>query len=176
MFTVRQSIPADKLKIFSLYRKVARISGGIARSEDEVSEAYIDDFMHHSASTGVEFVVEHPHNTELIIAEMHGYKMIPKAFAHVLSNLTIAVDPDFQGKGIGKLMFTHFIENISQNRPDILRVELVTQESNAKAIGLYQSLGFVLEGRMEKRIGFFNKAIEADLPMAWFNKNFQTYD
>jgi putative acetyltransferase len=128
--------------------------------------------MQNAASTGHQLVVEHPGNPEMIIAEMHGYKSIPKAFSHVLSNLTIAVDPDFQGRGVGKLMFSNFIDHIAGNRPDILRVELITYESNAKALSLYKALGFVIEGRLERRVRFHDKELETDIPMAWFNKNF----
>jgi ribosomal protein S18 acetylase RimI-like enzyme len=120
-------------------------------------------------------VVEDPGNSKMIIAEMHGYKLIPKAFSHVLSNLTIAVDPDFQGQGVGKLMFSSFIDHIAGNRPDILRVELVTHESNARALSLYKALGFVIEGRLEKRIRFDGKEMETDIPMAWFNKSFNLH-
>ena len=172
MFKVRTPISLDKQEILNLYRKVAMLSGGIARSEEEISEDYIEELMQYSALTGLQLVVEHPVTPELIIAEMHGYKLIPKAFSHVLSNLTIAVDPDFQGKGVGKLIFSSFINHISDDRPDILRVELVTHESNAKALRLYKALGFVIEGRLEKRIRFPGKELETDIPMAWFNKNF----
>jgi putative acetyltransferase len=173
MFTARPTISADLKKILSLYRKVALVSGGIARSQEEITGDYVSEFMHHAASTGIELVVDHPNDPHVIIAEMHGYKDPPIAFAHVLTNLTIAVDPEFQGQGLGKLMFTHFIGIISSSRPDILRVELVTSESYKKALSLYASIGFVVEGRMEKRIGFPGKAIEADMPMAWFNENFK---
>jgi ribosomal protein S18 acetylase RimI-like enzyme len=33
-----------------------------------------------------------------------------------------------------------------------LRVELITRESNKKAIKFYESIGFVIEGRFGKRI------------------------
>lgn len=172
MFTVRFSIPADKEKILSLYSRVATISRGIALSEEELSVEYVEDFMQNAALTGVELVVEHPDNANIVIAEMHGYKLLPKVFEHVLTNLTIAVDPDFQSRGIGKLMFTRFIEHITNNRPDILRVELVTQESNLKALNLYRAIGFVIEGRLENRIAIAGKQTEADIPLAWFNKNY----
>lgn len=65
-----------------------------------------------------------------------------------------------------------FLDQIKAYRPDILRVELVTQESNARAINLYKSVGFIIEGRLEKRIRMYNNTLEADIPMAWFNENF----
>lgn len=168
----RSVIPGDHQKIMSLYRKVALRTGGIARSEQEITSEYIQHFVDQAASTGVQFVIEHPDDPGKIIAEIHGYKLLPQVFAHVISELTIAVDPDFHGKGIGKQIFSAFLDHITKNRPDILRVELVTQESNAKALNLYKSVGFVIEGRFEKRIRMYNNQLDADIPMAWFNKNY----
>ena len=173
MFTVRSVIASDEKKILSLYRRVAIRSGGIARSEEEISENYIRNFMELSALTGIELVVDHPLNQNEIIAEMHGYKLVPKVFAHIISELTIAVDPDFHGQGVGKLIFSHFLNYITDHRPDILRVELVTQESNEKALNLYKKIGFVIEGRLEKRIRMRGNEMDADIPMAWFNQNFK---
>ena len=172
MFTVRAARLHDKQKILALYKKVALKTGGLARSEAEISDDYIQHFMDESAKTGIELVVVHPFNQDEIIAEMHGYKMIPKFFAHVISELTIAVDPDFHGRGVGHLLFTHFLEHITNHRPDILRVELVTQESNSKAIQLYKRIGFETEGRFENRIRNRDNKLEADIPLFWINKNF----
>ena len=61
---------------------------------------------------------------------------------------------------------------IELKRPDILRVELIARESNTKAIDFYKQIGFVQEGRFEKRIIGTDNQFEADIPMAWFNKNF----
>ncbi len=70
----------------------------------------------------------------------------------MLSELTVAVDPNYQGKGIGKLIFQSLLNIIQEERNDILRVELITRESNRKAIQFYQKLGFIIERRFEKRI------------------------
>ena len=172
MYSARSVVTADKQKILRLYRRVARTTGGIARSEEEVTPDYIQHCMDHAALTGIQLVVDHPDDNKEIIAEMHGYKLAPKVFAHVMSELTIAVDPGFHGKGIGKLIFTAFLDHLTSTRADILRVELVTQESNARALNLYKSVGFVIEGRFEKRIRMYNNELDADIPMAWFNKNF----
>jgi ribosomal protein S18 acetylase RimI-like enzyme len=172
MFIARPARAADKNKILSLYRKVANRSGGIARSEEEITEDYIQHFIDQATLTGIELVVDHPGHQDVIIAEIHGYKLVPKVFSHVLSELTIAVDPDFHGQGVGKLIFTCFLEYITTNRPDILRVELITQESNTRALNLYEKVGFVVEGRLEKRIAMYGDQLDADIPLAWFNKNF----
>jgi hypothetical protein len=60
------------------------------------------------------------------------------------------------------------MNNITANRADILRGELVAWEFNQKAIALYEQPGFQQEGRFEKQIAF-EDGFEADIPMAWFN-------
>ena len=172
MYIVREVSKTDRQKILLLYRKVAREAGGIACSAEEISEQYIEEIMQQASATGIELVVDHPDEPDEIIAEIHGYKLRPKSFAHVISELTIAVDPEFHGQGIGKLIFSRFLELITSTRPDVLRVELFTQEKNTKALNLYKKIGFVIEGRMESRINLRSKTLDADIPMAWFNKNY----
>ena len=128
--------------------------------------------MRNALNTGIELVAIDEANDKKIIAEIHCYNLQPKVFNHVLSELTIVVSPGEQGRGIGKKIFCTLLEEIENNRIDILRVELIARESNDKAINFYKSIGFVQEGRFEKRI--HNDGVyEADIPMAWFNKNFK---
>lgn len=108
-----------------------------------------------------------------MVAEIHGYSPAINIFQHVLSNVTIVVDPDFQGKKIGRTIFTIFQEEIALNHHNIGRVELFTRESNTKALAFYQSIGFRIEGRFEMRIKNVDGSYEADIPMAWQNPNFE---
>ncbi|MDQ3292638.1 MAG: GNAT family N-acetyltransferase [Bacteroidota bacterium] len=173
MYTIRQAKLAEKEKIRTLYKKVAAVVGGIARIESEITEEYVTHFVSRAEHRGLEYVIENPENKEELIAEIHCYQPEPSVFGHVLSDLTIVVHPGFQGKGLGKILFQHLLQEIRSNRPDIYRVELIARESNQKAIEFYQSLGFVLEGRMAGRIDSRNGKLEADIPMAWFNQNFK---
>ncbi len=169
-YQVRKSSSSDNNQIFELYKKVSQTLGGLARNHEEITKAYIDNFCNKSQSNGIQLVVID--NTNLIVAEIHTYKLEPTVFSHVLSELTIAVDTEHQGQGLGKLIFQSLLDSISEERTDILRVELIARESNEKAIAFYKKLGFVIEGRFEKRISASN-TFEADIPMAWFNKNFK---
>jgi len=173
MYKIRQANPGDFNKIYALYKKVATGATGLARSGDEITDQYIQKFMKDSSETGIELIIDHPDSSDEIIAEVHCYKLIPKVFSHILSELTIAVAPDHQGKGIGRVIFTHLLDLIKNSRPDIMRVELISQESNLKAISFYESLGFTREGRFERRIRTNKNEFEADIPMAWFNPNFK---
>ncbi len=169
MFNVRPAQLNELEKIYKLYKKVAAAAVGIARSEEEITEAYIKNFMLNAAESGIEFVIENPDNAGELVAEIHCYKPGPKTFRHVLGELTIVVHPEYQGSGLGKMIFTQLLEYIKANRPDIMRVELIAQESNEKAIAFYRKLGFSVEGKFEKRIYLGNNRFEADVPMAWFN-------
>jgi len=159
-------------KIMALYKKVAVLPDGIARNGKEITAEYIQHFMSNAAEKGIEFVIDNPANSHEIIADIHCYKWGIEKFDHVLTELTIAVSPEFHGHGLGKLIFTELLTTVEKERPDILRVELVAQESNSKAINFYKKLGFIPEGHFENRIKLNSGNYEADIPMAWFNKNF----
>jgi len=159
----------DIVRIKTLYKDVARREGGIARLEHEITDDYIETFLTKSLATGLIIVAEHPDEPETLIAEIHSYKTGIDVFAHVLGDLTLVVHPTFQGKKIGRTIFTIFLEEIARNRPDIGKVELIARESNRAAIELYQSLGFMIEGRLEMRIKTSQGSYEADIPMGWQN-------
>lgn len=61
---------------------------------------------------------------------------------------------------------------MEQKRPDILRLELLTRESNTKAIKFYEKLSFKIEGKFENRVLISDNKFESDIAMVWFNKNY----
>lgn len=163
----------DLPRLQKLYKAVARMEDGIARLEYEITEEYVLSFVKKSLSTGLIIVGENPDDPDELIAEVHGSKMGVKVFDHVLSDVTIVVHPKQHGKKIGRTIFTIFLEEIAHNRPDIGKVELIARESNQKAIALYQSLGFRIEGRLEMRLKNIHGNYEADIPMGWQNPNYE---
>jgi ribosomal protein S18 acetylase RimI-like enzyme len=53
----------------------------------------------------------------------------------------IVIDPEYQGKGLGKTILIHSMKEILKGEPDIVKVDLdVTMENNARF--LYISLGY----------------------------------
>lgn len=165
-FSIRHVLQADCANVGELYRAVAAIEGGLARTADEITDGYIEHFIQKSRDGGLGLVAVN-NLAERIIGEIHAYPLGPSVFAHVLGELTIAVAPDQQGSGVGKALFTEFLKRVERDRPAILRIELIARESNERAISFYQRLGFRIEGRFERRIKSVNGGYEADIPMAW---------
>lgn len=163
----------DLHSLINLYKAVARTEEGIARLEHEITEDYVNDFLLKSLASGLIIVGEDPDDEQKLIASIHAYKKGIQSFDHVLGDLTLVVHPQFQGKKIGRTIFTIFLEEIGHNRPDVGKVELISRESNTKAIALYQSLGFLVEGRLEMRIKNTRNGYEADIPMGWRNPNYE---
>jgi putative acetyltransferase len=149
----------------ALYRAVAAPPGGLARDSDEISAEYVGAFLEKSGKSGVALVAAAPGSG--LAGELHCYPPGPRAFAHVFGELTVAVHPEWQGRGVGRGLFAALLDEVARHRPEITRVELLARESNTRAIGLYESLGFRREGRLEGRVRRPDGVIEADVPMAW---------
>ena len=162
---IRGTAIGDVGKIFEMYRSVAEVPGGLARLSNEISEAYVRMFVERSLSDGVTFVAETSEGK--IVGEIHAYCTGLFCFSHVLTDLTVAVAPNFRNQGIARLLFAEFLDEIERNQPHITRVELISRESNTVAINFYQSLGFKIEGRLEGRIKNVDGKLEADIPMGW---------
>lgn len=156
----------DAPAIQQLYQEVGAIPGGIARTPPEVTSDYVNGFVEDSLARGIILVAELPGLAGLA-GELHAYRSDLDVFRHVMGDLTVVVHPRAQGKGIGRRLFNRLLDEVKQQHPDVLRVELITQEGNARALHLYESLGFRREGRLEGRIRAPNGGYEADIPMAW---------
>ncbi len=172
-FIIRKSCLEDSVKIVSLYKKVARNKGGLAREEEEITQAYVENFTRKSIEEGVQLVVIDQSKENRLVGEIHCYKPEPKVFKHILSDLTIAIDPDYQGMGLGKRLFETLLEFVTNHKRDILRVELFARESNSKAIDMYTKIGFVKEGRLSNRIRVDPYTFECDIIMGWSNPEFK---
>ncbi|MFK7863117.1 MAG: N-acetyltransferase family protein [Pseudohongiellaceae bacterium] len=166
-FLIRNSSLDDISRIFELYLCVAKVPGGLARHEHEITVDYVDSFVRKSLEHGVSLVAE---ENGIVCGEIHAYTTAPRCFSHVLSELTVAILPQSQGKGLGRNLFESLINRVLQSKPEIKRIELIARESNTRAISLYSSLGFNSEGRLRNRIRNADGSFDNDIPMAWLRE------
>ena len=157
-----------KSELLQLYKKVAKISDGIIRNENEINEQYISDFLSKSIDKGL--ILTGTLNG-IIVGEIHAYTPDIFAFQHILTDLTIVVDPSHQGKGIGRKLFEHFLKIVTSDLTHIKRIELYTREHNDRNVKFYESLGFINEGRQKDKIFVSKSEFETPLHMAWFRSN-----
>lgn len=162
---IRPATLTDADAIRALYQRVSAAGGGLARQPEEITADYVGQFLFRSLQNGVALVAEGP-ETGQVIAEIHTYSAGLRIFAHVFGDLTVAVDPAFQGQGLGRRLFNTLLATVQAQHPTIQRVELLVRESNTGAIRLYEQLGFRQEGRLEGRVAVDGRR-EADIPMAW---------
>jgi len=155
----------DGPAIYRLYRQVAEQPGGLARSQAEVTKDYVHAFIEAATRTGIQQVARAEGGE--VVGEIHAYPLGLAVFAHVLGNLTLAVSPRHQRRGVAALLLDTFVRRVRHCHPHIERVELIARESNAHAIRLYQRFGFEVEGYLKGRIRGVDGIFEADVPMAW---------
>jgi ribosomal protein S18 acetylase RimI-like enzyme len=163
-FIVRPAAPGDADAILALHRKVAAQPGGLARQPDEVTADYVSHAMAAASDGGVNLVAVDADGA--LCGELHVERMKIRIFAHVLTDLTVAVDPDWQGRGVGSALFRVLIETARSMSPPIGRIELGTGAANLGAQRLYQRLGFQIEGRMIGRGRYPDGHVEDDIVMA----------
>ena len=84
-----------------------------------------------------------------------------------VARLTMAVANAQRGKGIGRAMMQYAME-VADASGQIRKIELLTRANNDRAIRLYSSLGFVVEGRLAARLRLDDGSYLDDVCMARF--------
>ena len=162
MVVIRRASPADAGHLRDLYRAAAA-QGTLARMPDEVDDAYVAGFMA-AAQDGLEVVAE---VDGAVVGDLHASRLAPRQFKRTLGELTVAVHPAHQGRGIGRKLFEEFLRIVRDEMPDIERVELFAWDGNAGALKLYESVGFKLEGLLPRRVRTDTGEWRNDILYAW---------
>lgn len=69
---------------------------------------------------------------------------------------TIAINPEFQGQGLGRKLLTLLVETAKQR--NALDVMLEVRFDNPTAISLYKSMGFIT---IHRRVGYYKGGVDA---------------
>lgn len=159
---IRATTAGDAAQVLALYRAAAGGSGGLARRPEEMDLAYVEGFLAKAHAGGVSLGAWIDGR---LAGEIHASRIGPDQFAHVLSDLTVAVDPAWQGKGVGRALFAALFAAARELSPTVTRIELMAREGNIDAIRLYERLGFVMEGRFVQRVRMPDGRLEDDIAM-----------
>lgn len=153
---------ADAPAVLALMK---RAEGGLGRLPEEMDLPWMEEALAGALAGGVAIGAWRGSRP---IGMIKASRMPSVQFQHVLWDLTVAVDPEFQGCGIGQGLFAELLASAASLTPGVERIELVVREGLTHAIRLYERLGFRQEGRFERRFRLSDGTYEADLPMALF--------
>ncbi|WP_332657841.1 GNAT family N-acetyltransferase [Brevundimonas sp.] len=151
---------ADAPAVLALMR---RAEGGLGRLPDEMDLPWMEEALAGALAGGLAIGAW---EGSRLAGMIKASRMPSVQFQHVLWDLTVAVDPGSQGRGVGHSLFSEFLARAATLMPRIERVELVVREGLSHAIRLYERVGFRQEGRFERRFRLPDGTCEADLPMA----------
>ncbi len=142
-----------------------RAEGGLGRLPEEMDLPWMAEALGGALAGGVAIGAW---DGSRLIGMIKASRMPSVQFQHVLWDLTVAVDPDAQGSGVGRKLFEELIATAATLTPKVERIELVVREGLTHALRLYERIGFRQEGRFERRFRLSDGTYEADLPMALF--------
>jgi putative acetyltransferase len=157
--------PLSRADAPALLVLMRRAEGGLGRLPDEMDLPWMEEALTGALAGGLAIGAwDGARPAGMIKAS----RMPSVQFQHVLWDLTVAVDPESQGRGIGYALFAELLANAATLTPRVERIELVVREGLTHAIRLYERVGFRREGRFERRFRLADGTYEADLPMALF--------
>jgi len=166
MFHLRPLTTDDAPTVLALYQAAAGSpNSGLARAPDEMDLVWAQAFLAKSSANGTTLGVW---AGETLAGEIHAARMGPRQFDHNLMDLTVAVHPDWQGRGVGARLFEGLFAAAAAMTPAIERIELAVREGNDGALRLYERMGFVIEGHHPGRVRLPDGRVETDITMAKF--------
>jgi putative acetyltransferase len=81
-----------------------------------------------------------------IVASAGLFRRSPSLRQRHVASVGMSVAREAQGQGVGRQMLAALVD-YADNWAQVLRLELTVFADNARAIGLYEKFGFVVEGR-----------------------------
>lgn len=168
---VRSALPEDALPLWEVNRAVTAAGVGVTRRPDELDKPeskVIEDFKEwtdgvHSGRGGTMAVVlvEGVHAGSGVVR-----RHTPSRMRH-WGHIGLGIAPEFQGLGLGRAVMQRLIDwAVSGPGKGVMRLDLNVFADNAKAIALYHSLGFVVEGERRAAIRYEDGRVVSDLCMA----------
>lgn len=149
VITIRKARPQDALFLAETERLIAKEPGFLCSTPEELDPEQFKLTIEklQNEKQGVYLVAE---EQEKIAG--HGYllKLPLKNLSHV-AQLTIALHPTWQGKGVGMQLMEALI-NWAEKDPSVEKIELNVRATNERAIRLYKKWGFRLEGFLTQRL------------------------
>lgn len=149
---IRPIRPEDAAAVNALRRQPGVMENTFGMPSDRVNRAE-------------KFIADLGPDDHVFVATVDG-QVVGLAGVHVqrgrrrhVADLGISVHDDYANRGIGRALMQVLLD-VADNHLALVRVELEVIDGNARAIHLYESLGFEMEGR--KRMDFIRRGQYVD--------------
>lgn len=167
---IRRATENDIRPLYKFYKIVARSNpGNLTQEEGEITLDYVGWVLKEGLKYGLVLVIEEGGE---IVGYLKAFTSRFKCLAHVLTNATMIVHPEWQGKGYGGQLIDAYLREIEANMPHILRFELLPHRSNTRAIEFYRKHGFRWESMAFQKIRKPQGNFDSEVTLVWFNPNF----
>jgi ribosomal protein S18 acetylase RimI-like enzyme len=144
-----KAVPEDALGITTVLYKTwldTYPNPELGITKEDIEESYKESFSQESLDNQKLNIESTPKNQLRLVAKVNG-QVVGVSTVVVNEDFnqlrTIYVLPDFQGKGIGRLLWEEAKKFCDQKKPTIVQVATYNQ----KALSFYKSLGFVDTGK-----------------------------
>lgn len=167
---LRRFRAADAPALAAMLQRVARAGEGVVSDEDEVQsdEAALTRSMVRlvrGAGPGVRGLALVAEADGALIGEVSVRRHRPRRLHHI-GHFGLSVDPAWQGRGVGRALMESALAWARRRGSGLLRLDLAVLADNARAVALYESLGFRREGVRERFVREGDGRLRDDLLMA----------
>jgi ribosomal protein S18 acetylase RimI-like enzyme len=147
--SIRRARPEDAPLLAAAERAIASVPGRLASRPEEIDDDAVRAMIQRlDDGTRGKYLVAEKAGTIVGHALL---EPLPLAVTSHVVRLTIAAHEGHQHQGVGRALMNALLDWARSN-PRIEKVELQVRASNAPAVALYRSLGFVEEGRKTRRL------------------------
>ncbi len=167
---IRTTTKHDRIRVAKIYRSVSGEMETITRRTHEITETYIFSLLNRAKDQIVSLVAESDDGD--LLGVIHAVKNGLESYDHILSDLTIIVRPEYQGKGVARALGIAILEYIVENRPDVWRLEVESRTEKTR-LDIFAKAGFVWEGEIKNRIRNIDGSFADSILLVWFNPNFK---
>ncbi|NDF12934.1 MAG: GNAT family N-acetyltransferase [Proteobacteria bacterium] len=140
--TITLATPADADAIWEIFKAVVK-TGDSYTYKTDTSRKEAEDIWKRDPRT--RYVVRYNN----AIAAFYDLKPNQRGLGSHIANAGYMVHPDFQGKGIGKTMGQHSIEEARKKGYKAMQFNMVVS-TNEKAVNCWKSIGFSIIGTIPK--------------------------
>lgn len=170
---VRPLTAGDVASLWACENAITRAGEGVVRRPDQISPSpgsmvadltgWIDGSK--CGERGA-FLVCVPAGGGAVMGSATVRRMFPSRIRHV-AHLSVGVHPEFQGLGVGRALMEAIIAwaETGEGR-GVTRLDLDVFAVNHRAVGLYRSLGFEIEGTRRDFVRFEDGTFSDDHVMA----------